>query len=303
MPQFTLKNPHLGKNDHLYHLGILTSDDLEQRFGDIKFVCLGGKQSRMKDFADYLFEKLRQPQNSHFEKAVDESGGKTLRNISKCAGRYSMYKVGDVLLVSHGIGTASLSVVLNEVFKLLHYAGCQNDVKFIRIGTSGGLGVLPGTVVITDQPYDATLSPDFLHVSIGRSQRSPCKTCPEMRESLLKVSKGSDIPAILGNTMSTDDFFEGQCRLDGAFCDYTNEDKAIFLQKAHDEWGIKNVEMESTCLSAMCYKAGLKCAIVCVTFLDRLQGDTVKGEPAQFDEWQKQLYVIVGEYIAESIKT
>lgn len=40
----------------------------------------------------------------------------------------------------HGIGTPSLMVILHEILKLLHYAGAQ-DVKFFRMGTSGGLGI------------------------------------------------------------------------------------------------------------------------------------------------------------------
>ena len=43
------------------------------------------------------------------------------------------------VLFQHGIGVPSLSVMLNELLKLLHYAECE-DVLFIRIGTSGGLG-------------------------------------------------------------------------------------------------------------------------------------------------------------------
>lgn len=32
--------------------------------------------------------------------------------------------------------------------------------------------------------------------------------------------------------MSADDFYEGQGRLDGAFCDYEEQDKLEFLKKA-----------------------------------------------------------------------
>lgn len=39
----------------------------------------------------------------------------------------------------HGIGAPSLMVILHEILKLLHYAEAS-DVKFFRIGTSGGLG-------------------------------------------------------------------------------------------------------------------------------------------------------------------
>lgn len=45
------------------------------------------------------------------------------------------------------MGVPSLSIMLNEMFKLLHYADVT-DVTFIRIGTSGGVGIDPGTVIM-----------------------------------------------------------------------------------------------------------------------------------------------------------
>lgn len=63
-----------------------------------------------------------------------------------------MYKIGPVLSVSHGIGAPSISVVLHEVTKLLRYAGVSNEnMRFVRIGTSGGLGVPGGTVIVSDK--------------------------------------------------------------------------------------------------------------------------------------------------------
>lgn len=41
--------------------------------------------------------------------------------------------------MQHGMGVASLSIMLNELLKLLHYAACSN-VQVFRVGTSGGLG-------------------------------------------------------------------------------------------------------------------------------------------------------------------
>lgn len=70
---------------------------------------MGGKPKRMKEFAEYMYQDLGKPQNSEF----DENGG--IKDISESAGRYSMFKVGPFLSVSHGIGTPSLSVVLHEV--------------------------------------------------------------------------------------------------------------------------------------------------------------------------------------------
>lgn len=51
------------------------------------------------------------------------------------------------------MGVPSLSILLNEIMKLLHYAGVHDPVLF-RIGTSGGIGVEPGTVIISKKAVD-----------------------------------------------------------------------------------------------------------------------------------------------------
>ena len=42
----------------------------------------------------------------------------------------SRYKVGKILCVSHGMGMPSLSIALNEVYKLLHYAASTSALSF-----------------------------------------------------------------------------------------------------------------------------------------------------------------------------
>jgi len=44
------------------------------------------------------------------------------------------------MCVQHGIGISSMSVMLHELFKLLHHADVTSDVCIFRLGTSGGLG-------------------------------------------------------------------------------------------------------------------------------------------------------------------
>ena len=60
------------------------------------------------------------------------------------------------MTLNHGMGFGCLSIALHETIKLLHYAGAT-DVSFIRMGTSGGLGVEPGNVILTQSGYDSTL--------------------------------------------------------------------------------------------------------------------------------------------------
>ena len=56
------------------------------------------------------------------------------------------------------MGIPSLSIVFHEILKLLHHAGAT-DVKFFRLGTSGGLGLEPGSVVISQTAKDGLLRP------------------------------------------------------------------------------------------------------------------------------------------------
>jgi uridine phosphorylase len=74
--------------------------------------------------------------------------------------------------------------------------------------------------------------------------------------------------------MCTNDFYEGQGRLDGAFCEFSESEKMEYLEKLKD-FGVVNIEMESTIFAALTHHAGIKSAIVCVSLLDRLQGDQV----------------------------
>lgn len=48
---------------------------------------------------------------------------------------------------------------------------------------------------------------------------------------------------VSGKTMCTYDFYEGQGRLDGAFCEFTESDKMDYLEKLRD-FGVVNIEME-----------------------------------------------------------
>ena len=54
-------NPHIQdmEEDVLYHLALGSgSHDLQQMFGDVKYVCMGGTPQRMKSFAEYMLSQL-----------------------------------------------------------------------------------------------------------------------------------------------------------------------------------------------------------------------------------------------------
>ncbi|XP_047909997.1 uridine phosphorylase 2 isoform X2 [Anser cygnoides] len=244
-----IKNPHLDtmEEDILYHLDLGTrTHNLPAMFGDIKFVCVGGSPNRMKAFAQFMHKELGL-----------EGSGEDLADICAGTDRYAMYRTGPVLSISHGMGIPSISIMLHELIKLLHHAKCR-DVTIIRIGTSGGLGIEAGSVVITDTAVDASFQPRFEQVVLGDVVVRSTDLDRDLAEELLACSKEvPDFPTLIGHTMCTYDFYEGQGRLDGALCSFSSEKKLEYLKRAH-EAGVRNIEMESTAFAAMCGLCGLK---------------------------------------------
>uniref|UniRef100_A0A8B9ES05 Uridine phosphorylase n=1 Tax=Anser cygnoides TaxID=8845 RepID=A0A8B9ES05_ANSCY len=283
-----IKNPHLDtmEEDILYHLDLGTrTHNLPAMFGDIKFVCVGGSPNRMKAFAQFMHKELGL-----------EGSGEDLADICAGTDRYAMYRTGPVLSISHGMGIPSISIMLHELIKLLHHAKCR-DVTIIRIGTSGGLGIEAGSVVITDTAVDASFQPRFEQVVLGDVVVRSTDLDRDLAEELLACSKEvPDFPTLIGHTMCTYDFYEGQGRLDGALCSFSSEKKLEYLKRAH-EAGVRNIEMESTAFAAMCGLCGLKAAVVCVALLDRLEGDQIRAPREVLREYQQRPQRLIAAFI------
>lgn len=58
------------------------------------------------------------------------------------------------------MGVPSIGILLHEVIKLMYHAKVK-DPLFFRIGTCGGIGLEPGTVVITEEAVDGMLNSNF----------------------------------------------------------------------------------------------------------------------------------------------
>ncbi|EFX77188.1 uridine phosphorylase 1-like isoform X2 [Daphnia pulex] len=284
-----LRNPNieLMDQDILYHLALGSgSHDLQQMFGDVKFVCMGGTPKRMEQFANFIMDEI----------GYKLPAGTTLLDISQYSYRYSMYKVGPVLSISHGMGIPSVGILLHEVIKLMYHARVKDPV-FFRLGTCGGIGLDGGQLVITDEAVDGMMRP-FLELPVlGQLVQRPSKLDTELAKELQSLSTQDDpFETHVGRTMCTYDFYEGQGRLDGAFCDYTEKEKLEFLHKVHDN-NILNMEMESLAFAALTHHAGIRAAVICVTLLNRLNGDQVASSKEVLNEWQNRPQAIVARYI------
>ncbi|XP_015524352.1 uridine phosphorylase 1 isoform X1 [Neodiprion pinetum] len=285
-----LRNPNieLMDQDILYHLALGSgSHDLVEMFGDVKFVCMGGTPKRVEQFANYIMQEIGHKLPC----------GTTLFDISQFSYRYSMYKVGPVLSVSHGMGIPSVGILLHEIIKLMYHAKVKDPI-FFRIGTCGGIGLEGGTVVISEEAVDGLLRP-FLELPVlGKMVHRPSKLDKHLARELKAMSRPDQEPydTVIGKTMCTYDFYEGQGRLDGAFCDFSENEKMEYLNKVHKA-GVVNIEMESLSFASLTHHAGIKSAVVCVTLLDRLKGDQVMAPKEVLEEWQIRPQKLVSRYI------
>jgi len=257
-----IDNPNL-KNlsvDVLYHLGLSTEMDLKAMFGDVKFVCMGGSVERAHMFAKKCVKELN----------IKIPVGCEIAPVGKTE-RYTLFKVGNIISVNHGMGAPSLSILLHELAKLLHHAEAT-DVVFMRMGTCGGLGLEPGTVVLTEEVLTPTFEAYHRVYALGKEEKRPTRLNKDLAEAIYQAR--GDLNVVHGKTMTCDDFYEGQGRLDGALCGYKEDEKLAYLKEAHSH-GVVNIEMEGLQFASFCSRLGINAAMMCSVLINRLKGDQV----------------------------
>ncbi len=266
--------------DYLYHLGLDSSMNLKDLFGNVKFVCMGGSPDRAYELAKKIEEKSDKT-------STIEQFGKTERT--------SLYKIGNVISMSHGMGMPSILIFLHEVTKLLEYAGCI-DYIFLRIGTSGGIGIEPGTIVLTSEAVNSNFKSVFDHQVLDKTYSFPTNLDSNLIAKLQSCVKTTN-SLVLGKTLGTDDFYEGQGRLDGALATlYTDIEKQDYLQRAF-MIGVRNIEMESTAFAAFCLRANIPSVIICVALINRLNGDQILATKEEMKLYTDNLLDFVAGFI------
>jgi uridine phosphorylase len=272
------------EDDYFYHLGFGAAE-AKKMFGDIGWVIMQGSPHRAAAFATKLAGILGVPREGPI--------GKTER--------FSMYRVGRVISISHGMGMPSMSICLHECAKCMAAAGAVDPV-FIRIGTSGGIGCPPGSVVIcTDGLDSATLKPEYRVAVAGKMISRSATMDPSLVKAVVKAAKGVDINTILGKTVGCDSFYEGQGRRDSFFDEVSDADRSAYLDRCIKA-GAANIEMESVAFGAFTRKAGIRGTVVCCTLLDRRINDQVLATAAELAQYADNAWQVVIRYLLKSMR-
>jgi uridine phosphorylase len=274
------------QRDIYYHLGVASDDPVLDQLRDLRAIVMAGSGARMDDFA------------SRWSR---DHGDAPIIAFPKEDRFITRYTAG-VLFVSHGMGMPSASIAVQELMRLAYFLtrgdlDALDRIFWARVGTSGGVGLQAGTIVVTTEALMADLKPYRLLDGAGGYHWFDGHFPRGIADDIVRVNEGSGIPIALGKTVATNEFFIEQFRLDGAIALTTPELKADWLRRL-DEHGVRNIEMEGALIAAyLNYWGFSRFAMVCTTLLNRLQGDQVTSSPEQMHAYAERAGDVLFTYL------
>ncbi len=261
--------------DVYYHFGVVSSDPILDRLRDVEAVIMAGSGGRIREFADRWSEI---------------NGGSEIVAFPKEDRFVTRYTAG-VLFVSHGMGMPSASIALQELMRMVFFLkggdlAAMDEVFWCRVGTSGGVGLPAGTVVVSSEGVMADLQPYRLLKGGDGEYWFDGRFPADTYNAIIAANEGvADFTVVPGRTVAGNEFFLEQFRLDGAICLETPESKTAWLEWL-DQNGVRNIEMEGAMIAGYLNHWGFaKFAMICCTLLNRLEGDQVTSTPEQLHKF------------------
>lgn len=272
--------------DVYYHFGVQSSDELLEPLRDVKAVVMGGSGGRMNEFAEHW---------------SGVNGGAPIVAFPKEDRFVTRYTSG-VLFASHGMGMPSASIALQELMRMVFFLkggdeAAMDEVFWTRVGTSGGVGLPGGSVVVTTEGLMADLKPYRL-LKGGDGEYWFDGTFPQAtNDAIIAANADTDFEVVPGKTVAGNEFFLEQYRLDGAVCMETTESKLEWLKWIHEN-GVRNIEMEGAMFAGYLNHWGFSSfAMICATLLNRLEGDQVTATPEQLHKFSEDSGVALFNYL------
>ena len=262
------------REDVYYHFGVSSGDPILDRLRDVRAVIMAGSGERIDTFASQWSARNGDAEIIAFPKE------------DRFVTRYT----AGVLFASHGMGMPSASIAVQELMRMTYFLkrgdlAALDGIFWARVGTSGGIGLPGGTVVVTSE----AVLPDLKPYRVMRGDQGLTwfeGTFPDAtRQAILRANEGSGILLATGRTIATGEFFLEQFRLDGAIRLETQESK-------------RDIEMEGAMFAAYLNWWGFPSfAMICAVLLDRLQGDQVTSSPEQLHTFSEDSGIVLFNYL------
>jgi uridine phosphorylase len=279
-----------GQIDSYYHLGVASNDPLLEQMREIRAVIMAGSGSRMVDFAQ------------SWSTAHGDADIVAFPKEDRFTTRYT----AGVLFVSHGMGTPSASIAVQELMRLVYFLKRGNldaldEIFWARVGTSGAVGVPAGTIVISTEAVLVDLQPFRLFDGHGGLHWFDGHFPQGIADIIVAANSESGIPIAQGKTVTTNEFFIEQFRLDGAITLTTESQRAEWLQQLSVN-GVRNIDMEGAMFAAYMNAWGFpNFAMVCSTLLDRLQDDQVTASKSELKMYDERSANVIFNYLREAV--
>lgn len=275
--------------DVYYHFGVASDDPILKKFRDVKAVVLCGSGGRIEEFAAIWSKKRK----------------RKIYALPKEERFVTRYCDG-VLFASHGMGMPSASICVQELMRMVYFLKDGNleemdKVFWTRVGTSGGVGLEGGTVVVTTEGLMADMKP--YRVLVGeREHYFDGKFPKDVAQAIIDANKDSGLPIEMGKTIAGNEFFIEQMRLDGAIRLAEESWKFGWLDWIHEN-GVRNIEMEGAMLAGFLNHWGFsKFAMICCTLLNRMNGDQVTATKEQLHSYSERSGTVLFNYLDVIVK-
>jgi uridine phosphorylase len=225
--------------DRQYHIGLGPGELAE-------YILLPGDQDRVAKVASYFDSVERTHRNREFASAT------------------GLYKGQRVSVVSTGIGTDNVEIVIAEVLAI------TAKPTLVRIGSCGGLqpGMELGDLVIsTGSVRLETTTSWFVHDGY------PAVAHHEAVLALVEAAEGLGLPYHVGLTATAPGFYAAQGR-PIPHLPIRYPDLAAEMTRQ----GILNFEMEASAVFVLAGLAGCRAGVVCAVYANRQTGEFVEGD-------------------------
>lgn len=272
--------------DVYYHFGLSSADPVMESLKGVRAIVMAGSAERIRQFAaDWSH------QNSDTEIIA-------FTKEDRFVARYT----AGILFASHGMGMPSASIALQELMRMVYFLKggdleALQEIFWARVGTSGGIGLPPGSVVVSSEGVMADMKPYRLLQGTTGTYWFNGDFPSDVREAILSANANAGYPVVTGRTVAGNEFFLEQFRLDGAICMESPESKSAWLELLHRN-GVCNIEMEGAMFAGYLNHWGFDCfAMICCTLLDRLEGDQVTASPEELHEYAERAGQVLFNYL------
>jgi uridine phosphorylase len=250
--------------DYLYHLGLDNTLDLGKMFSAVKHVVIVRSNEDAAITAQIFAKKIYSIHDKIFN----------LTPLYKTE-RFHFYHVGNVIIVSSGIGMPSILICLNEITKLLVYAQAT-EFTFFQICPAGGVGIDEGSIVISETALNSNLEPYFTSIECGVEYKDLTNFNPQIIKNFSEaVGKGPLNNIFIGKTIAAYDYYDEQARLDGFLeLNYTKEEQYTYLKQAQ-KIGVLAINMDNLAFAWFCNKLEIPAIAINAIVVNRLNSDEV----------------------------